>query len=77
MYKNRHDCILQLKSEFNYSNHYPSIFNFFIGILNGNLIDLIMYNAMFYLVVAVLMIVINPKRVLYGTGDINSKNEKY
>lgn len=52
-------------------------FNFFIGILNGNLIDLIMYNAMFYLVVAVLMIVINPKRVLYGTGDINSKNEKY
>lgn len=25
-----------------------------------------MYNAIFYLVVAVFMIVINPKRVLYG-----------
>lgn len=41
-------------------------FNFFIGIINGNLIDLIMYNAFFYLVVAVLIIVINPKKVLYG-----------
>jgi membrane protease YdiL (CAAX protease family) len=40
-------------------------FNFFIGIINGNLIDLIMYNALFYLVVAVLIIVINPKKVLY------------
>lgn len=46
-------------------------FNFFIGIINGNLIDLIMYNAIFYLVVAVFMIVINPKRVLYGRkGEI-------
>lgn len=41
-------------------------FNFFIGIINGNLIDLIMYNAIFYLVVAVLIIIINPKNVLYG-----------
>ena len=41
-------------------------FNFFIGIINGNLIDLIRYNALFYLVVAVLIIVINPKKVLYG-----------
>ncbi|MEK4084448.1 CPBP family intramembrane glutamic endopeptidase [Psychrobacillus sp. FSL K6-1415] len=41
-------------------------FNFFIGIINGNLIDLIMYNALFYLVVAVLIIVINPKKVFYG-----------
>lgn len=52
-------------------------FNFFIGIINGNLIDLIMYNAMFYFVVAVVMIVINPKRVLYGAEDINSSNGKY
>ncbi|MES5865896.1 CPBP family glutamic-type intramembrane protease [Bacillus cereus group sp. RP32] len=42
-------------------------FNFFIGIINGNLIDLIMYNAIFYLVVAVVLIVVNPKRALYGT----------
>ncbi|MFO1442237.1 CPBP family intramembrane metalloprotease [Bacillus sp. Bva_UNVM-123] len=40
-------------------------FNFFIGIINGNLIDLIMYNAIFYLLVAILIIVINPKKVLY------------
>ncbi|MGE7023343.1 CPBP family intramembrane glutamic endopeptidase [Solibacillus cecembensis] len=41
-------------------------FNFFIGLINGNLIDLIMYNAIFYLVVAVLIIIINPKNTLYG-----------
>lgn len=52
-------------------------FNFFIGLVNGNLIDLITYNAIFYLVVAVLIIVINPKRVLYGKEDINIINEKY
>lgn len=43
-------------------------FNFFIGIINGNLIDLIMYNSIFYLVVAVLIIVINPNKVLYGNN---------
>ncbi|MEG7843884.1 CPBP family intramembrane glutamic endopeptidase [Bacillus mobilis] len=52
-------------------------FNFFIGIINGNLIDLIMYNAIFYLVVAAALIVVNPKRVLYGAEDINSRNGKY
>ncbi|MFD6510020.1 CPBP family intramembrane glutamic endopeptidase [Bacillus sp. NPDC060175] len=52
-------------------------FNFFIGIINGNLIDLIMYNAMLYLVVAVLMIVLNPKRVLYGREDTNIINGKF
>ncbi|UYW72068.1 CPBP family intramembrane glutamic endopeptidase [Bacillus cereus] len=45
-------------------------FNFFIGIINGQLIELIKYNAIFYLIVAVLIIVINPKKVLYG-------NKKY
>ncbi|MGG0154363.1 CPBP family intramembrane glutamic endopeptidase [Bacillus mycoides] len=52
-------------------------FNFFIGIINGNLIDLLMYNAIFYLVVAVFMIVINPKRILYGREDTNSRHRKY
>lgn len=52
-------------------------FNFFIGIINGNLIDLIMYNAIFYLVVALLIIVINPKKVLYGREDTNIINGKY
>ncbi|MCU5556989.1 CPBP family intramembrane metalloprotease, partial [Bacillus cereus] len=46
-------------------------------IINGNLINLIMYNAIFYLVVAVVMIVINPKKVLYGAENINSSNRKY
>ncbi|MFD2117572.1 CPBP family intramembrane glutamic endopeptidase [Paenibacillus yanchengensis] len=40
-------------------------FNFFIGIINGNLIDLIMYSAILYGIVAVILIVINPKKVLY------------
>ncbi|PFN03508.1 MULTISPECIES: CPBP family intramembrane glutamic endopeptidase [Bacillus cereus group] len=48
-------------------------FNFFIGIINGNLIDLIMYNAIFYLVVAVLIIAINPKKVLYGKNHFIMK----
>ncbi|WP_436864665.1 CPBP family glutamic-type intramembrane protease [Bacillus fungorum] len=41
-------------------------FNLFIGIINGQLMELIMYNAIFYLIVAILLIVINPKKVLYG-----------
>ncbi|QWH15509.1 CPBP family intramembrane metalloprotease (plasmid) [Bacillus mycoides] len=52
-------------------------FNFFIGIINGNLIDLIMYNAIFYLAVAVLIIIINPKKVLYGKEDTNTINGKH
>lgn len=52
-------------------------FNFFIGIINGDLIDLIMYNAIFYLVAAVLIIVINPKKVLYGKEDTNIINGKH
>ncbi|MFJ6208657.1 lysostaphin resistance A-like protein [Lysinibacillus sp. NPDC092081] len=46
------------------------LFNFFIGIINGNLIDLLMYNAIFYLGAAVLIIIINPKNVLYGMEEI-------
>lgn len=46
-------------------------FNFFIGLINGNLVDLIMYNAVFYLIVAVLIIIINPNKVLYGNKTEN------
>lgn len=53
-------------------------FNFFIGLINGNLLDLIMYNAISYLVIAVLIIIINPKKVLYGKEDTNIINgEQY
>ncbi|MBM7678911.1 membrane protease YdiL (CAAX protease family) [Gracilibacillus alcaliphilus] len=41
-------------------------FNFFAGVINGNVIDIIMYNAIFYLAAAVLISLINPKNVLYG-----------
>ena len=53
------------------------LFNFFIGILNGNLIDLIMYNAILYLVVAFLIVIINPKKVLYGKKASNINNGKH
>ncbi|MCG7410844.1 CPBP family intramembrane metalloprotease [Paenibacillus sp. ACRRX] len=43
------------------------LFNFFIGLINGNLLDLILYSAILYAVVAVILIVVNPKNVLYGT----------
>ena len=45
-------------------------FNFFIGLIKGNLIDLIMYNAFLYGIAAFLMIVINPKKVLFGHKNI-------
>ena len=41
------------------------LFNFLIGIINEDLIDIIMYYAILYFVVAVILIVINPKQVLY------------
>ncbi|MGE7998419.1 CPBP family intramembrane glutamic endopeptidase [Lysinibacillus sp. NPDC093190] len=53
------------------------LFNFFIGLINGNLLELIMYSAILYSVVAVLLIVINPKNVLYGKGDTNIVNGKH
>ncbi|GIN72320.1 CAAX amino protease [Bacillus sp. J14TS2] len=46
-------------------------FNFFIGLINGNLIDLIMYSAIFYFVAAMFLVVINPKKVLYGKNSTN------
>ncbi|GIN85849.1 CAAX amino protease [Heyndrickxia sporothermodurans] len=52
-------------------------FNFFIGLINGNLLELIMYSAILYSVVAVLLIVINPKNVLYGKEDTNAINGKH
>ncbi|MED3552695.1 type II CAAX endopeptidase family protein [Cytobacillus praedii] len=52
-------------------------FNFFIGIINENLVNLIMYNAFLYLAAAVLLIVINPKKVLYGKEDTNINNGKH
>ncbi|WP_195575203.1 CPBP family intramembrane glutamic endopeptidase [Paenibacillus sp. 1001270B_150601_E10] len=44
-------------------------FNFFIGLINGNLVVLITYNAFFYLAAAILIVMINPKKVMYGKKD--------
>lgn len=41
------------------------LFNFLIGIINGDLIELINYYAMLYLIFAIALIVINPGNVLY------------
>lgn len=47
-------------------------FNFFIGLINGNLVDLLMYNAILYSLAAILLILINPKNVLYKTVPMNN-----
>ena len=52
-------------------------FNFFIGIINGNLSDLILYNAIFYGIAAILIIIINPKKVLYGRHERSLLNGKH
>ncbi|MGG2091190.1 CPBP family intramembrane glutamate endopeptidase, partial [Bacillus sp. S13(2024)] len=47
------------------------------GIINGQLMELIMYNAIFYLIVAILIIVINPKKVLYGNKITKFVNKEH
>lgn len=42
------------------------LFNFLIGIINGDLIELIKCYSIVYLLVAIILIVINPRKVLYG-----------
>ncbi|MBB4822898.1 membrane protease YdiL (CAAX protease family) [Sporosarcina luteola] len=51
-------------------------FNLFFDIINGNLIDLFMYNALLYGIAALLLIVINPKKVLYGKKNMIPINAK-
>ena len=46
------------------------LFNFLIGIINGSLIDLIMYYAILYSLVAAVLVVINPKEALYGKTSL-------
>lgn len=44
-------------------------FNFFVGLINEKLVVLITYNAFFYVAAAMLIIVINPKKVMYGKKE--------
>ena len=46
------------------------LFNFFIGLINGNLLDLIGYCAILYGLLAVILIIINPKQVLYSKNKL-------
>ncbi|MCC0715953.1 type II CAAX endopeptidase family protein [Clostridioides sp. ES-S-0077-01] len=41
------------------------VFNFLIGITSGNLIEIIKYYAILYLIVAIILIIINPRNTLY------------
>ncbi|MGL4374076.1 MAG: lysostaphin resistance A-like protein, partial [Turicibacter sp.] len=45
-------------------------FNFLLGMISGNLIDIIGYTAILYAMVALTFIVVNPKKVLYGTKQV-------
>lgn len=45
------------------------LFNFFIGLLNGNIIELLGLNAFYYSIMAIILIVINPKYSLYSTKE--------
>lgn len=42
------------------------LFNVFIGLINGNIIEVIGYSAVFYSIVAMGLIIINPKQSLYS-----------
>ncbi|CEO06586.1 membrane protein [[Clostridium] sordellii] len=51
------------------------LFNFLIGIISGDLIELIKYYAILYLLVAIILIVINPRKALYGNISSNIKRD--
>ena len=40
------------------------LFNFFIGIISWDLIELIKYYAILYLLVAIILVIMNPRKVL-------------
>ncbi|CEP80003.1 type II CAAX endopeptidase family protein [Paraclostridium sordellii] len=47
------------------------LFNFLIGIISGDLIEFIKYYSILYLLVAIILIVINPRKTLYGSISSN------
>ncbi|MGX9758304.1 CPBP family intramembrane glutamic endopeptidase [Clostridioides difficile] len=48
------------------------LFNFLIGIISGSLIELIKYYAILYLVVAIILVAINPRNALYKKFSKNT-----
>jgi len=52
------------------------LFNFFIGLISGNIIAILSYCAIFYSIVAVILIVINPGQSLYiKKGGLGVKSQ--
>ena len=49
------------------------LFNFLIGIISWDLIELIKYYAILYLLVAIILVIMNPRKVLYGNISIHIK----
>ena len=46
------------------------LFNFLIGIISWDLIELIKYYAILYLLVAIILVIMNQRKVLYGNISI-------
>ena len=49
------------------------LFNFLIGIISWDLIELIKYYEILYLLVAIILVIVNPRKVLYGNISIQKK----
>ena len=49
------------------------LFNFLIGIISWDLIELIKYYAILYLLVAIILVIMNQRKVLYGNISIQKK----
>lgn len=48
------------------------LFNFLMSIIHGELIEILRYHALLYLILAILLIVINPRKALYGNKVKNT-----
>lgn len=42
------------------------LFNFLVGVINGDILSVLTYCSILYFIVAIILIIINPKKVLYG-----------
>ncbi len=47
------------------------LFNFYTSSIKGEFLDVVMYTAILYFILAVLMVIINPKGVLYSSKKLN------
>ena len=52
------------------------LFNFLIGVINGSILSIIMYCSIVYFIVAIILIVLNPRKVLYGDKIKNLESKQ-